>query len=67
MDDGDGGSFSPVDSAEVNDRPTLRSHEITSFTGDDTSKTFRFKLEAENVIGSVESKEVAFVLAAVPD
>ena len=71
MDDGAGGVFSPLDPDEVNDKPTLREHVVTSFTSDDaaddTSKTYRFTLQASNVIGSVESREVAFVLAAVPD
>ena len=44
MDDGNGGSFVEVDAAEVNDKPTLRTHTIDSFTDSDTEKTYRFKL-----------------------
>ena len=65
MDDGAGGAFSQVDSALVNNIPELREYVIT-FPVSDTSLPFRIYLEADNVIGSVNSATVTFVLAAVP-
>ena len=65
-DDGAGGPFAEIDSADVRDLPALRSHTLT-FAGTETSKAFRFYLVAENAVGSVQSDPVSFVLAAVPD
>lgn len=67
MDDGAGGSFSELDPAAINNKPTLRTFVVSTFTSSDTSKTYKFKIMASNLIGSVESPEVSFVLAAVPD
>lgn len=67
MDDGAGGTLTEVDAASVNNLPTLRSYQITSFASSDTSKTFRFQLRATNTIGSTDSDEISHVLAAVPD
>lgn len=67
IDDGAGGPFAPLDPALVANRPTLRAYAVTSFTNADTSKTFRFLLQASNRIGATESREASFVLAAVPD
>jgi hypothetical protein len=67
MDDGAGGAFAEVDAASVNGVPTLRTHQVRSFAASATSSTFRFKLRATNLIGSADSAEVSYVLAAVPD
>ena len=67
MDDGAGGSFAEVDAANINNKPTLRSYLISSFTASDTKKTYRFKLRVENLIGFKESVEISHVLAAAPD
>jgi hypothetical protein len=67
MDDGTGGSFSEVESSQVNNLPALRSHTITSFQNTDTSLTFRFYMTAVNEVGSITSGVVSFVLAKVPD
>lgn len=65
MDSGSG--FNEIDAALVNDKPYLREYQITSFLGTDTGSTFDFYLEATNVIGTVASDSVSFVLASVPD
>lgn len=57
--------FEQVDVAQVNNIPELREHTLT-FSSADTSKTFRMYLQAENVIGSVQSDTVAYKLAAPP-
>ena len=67
MDDGASGSFTELDAASINNLPTLRTYEMSSFTSSDTSKTFGFKLRATNSIGWSESEEIFHVLAAVPD
>jgi hypothetical protein len=68
MDDGAGGPIdTEMDASEVNNKPTLRNHQITSFTAQDTCKSYRFVLKATNVIGTVQSPQVTHVLAAVPD
>ena len=66
MDDGLGGSFSQIDSAQVNNIPSLRSHSIT-FSSTKTSSTYRFYMVAQNVIGSITTDTISFVLAATPD
>ena len=55
-----------VDSAQINNLPALRSHTRT-YTADDTSKTFRYYVTASNLVGTVQSETVSFVLAAVPE
>jgi len=53
MDDGTGSltpTYTEVDPATVNNKPSLRSHPIT-FTALDTSKTYRFYMVAWNSIG----------------
>jgi hypothetical protein len=67
MDDGAEGAFAELDAASINNKPTLRTYQVTSFAAGSTSKSFRFKLRATNEIGSVDSREVTHVLAAVPD
>jgi len=67
MDDGAGGSFSEIEAAQINFLPALRSHVVTVFTPSDTSKTFRFKMEAINAVGTTSTSEVSYVLAKVPD
>lgn len=67
MDDGANGSFTEIEAANINNLPALRSHQITSFTVADTSKTFRFYMQADNIIGSTTTPIVSFVLAKVPD
>jgi hypothetical protein len=67
-DAGTGGAVDvEVDASAVNNKPTLRNHQITSFTASDTGTSYQFKIRATNVIGNIESIEVAHVLAAVPD
>lgn len=55
-----------VDAAQVNNLPALRSH-TRQYTTTDTSKTFRFYLTATNIVGSIATDTVSFVLAAVPN
>jgi len=64
-DDGNGGLFNEVDSTIVNNNPSLRSYPI-AFLSADTKKTFRYFMEAKNVIGIIQTDIVSFVLAAVP-
>ena len=66
-DDGAGGTLVEVDAASVNNLPTLRAHQVTSFTSGDTGKTYRYQMKATNIIGTVVSDEISWVLAAVPD
>ena len=66
MDDGNGGAFTEVDPLLVNNIPSLSQYTI-NFNSTQTSLTFRFYLVADNVIGSVQTSTVGFVLAAVPD
>ena len=42
MDNGANGPFTEIEAAKINNLPALRSHQITSLTAADTSKTFRF-------------------------
>lgn len=41
IDDGAGGSLAVIDNSTIYGKPTIRTHTITSFTGSDTSKTFK--------------------------
>lgn len=65
-DDGSGSDVNiPIDVASFASRPNLFSYDATldsSFTG----KKINIKIQAINAIGSVTSKSVMFVLAAVP-
>ena len=68
MNDGAGGTvYSEIDAATINDSPTLREHTISSFLVADTGKTYSLYMEAENIVGLIESEKVSIVLAAVPD
>jgi hypothetical protein len=67
MDDGLGGAIVEIDAASVNNIPSLRSHAITSFVGGDISNTFRFYMIVNNVVGSVTSSIVSYVLADKPN
>ncbi len=65
-DNGLGGFIiTPVDVASVEDNPYLFKHTAT-IAGSETGKTFRVKVEAINVYGSVLSPALSFVLADVP-
>lgn len=61
-----GGAFTEVDPSNVTNIPSLRSYTI-DFDASKTSSTFRFYMEADNVVGSVTTEEISFVLAAKPD
>jgi hypothetical protein len=59
-----------VDAADVNDKPTLRSHTLV-FPIADAGKTYKVRLEVSNeiapsTIGKAAALETTFVLAAVP-
>jgi hypothetical protein len=54
LDNGAGGTFTARDAASVGNKHYLRSHTVT-FTGAESTKTFRFRLKATNEIGSIES------------
>jgi len=64
--DGAGGTTTTVvDAATIQNKPYLSQHAVTGLSP--TGNTFKFKIEAENEIGSVVSEEVSIVLASVPD
>lgn len=67
MDDGAGGAYTEVSPATVNSIPSLRSYTISTFAITDTSKTYRFYMVSDNIVGSITSSVVSYVLAAVPD
>ena len=46
--------------------PALRNYK-REYAVVDTSKSFRFYLTASNIVGSIATETVSFVLAAVPD
>lgn len=59
-------TFNEIDASSVNNLPALRSHTI-EFDASLTGSTLTFYLTATNVIGTVQSQEFSFTLAAVPD
>lgn len=61
-----GGSFTEVDPGNVTNIPSLRSYTI-DFDSSNTSSTYRFYMAADNIVGSVSTEEISFVLAAKPD
>ena len=63
MDDGQGGDLTTL---VASFQPQVSQTQITSFTGSDTSKTFRFQVRAITAAGSVLSGVSSFKLAAVP-
>ena len=68
MNDGAGGTtYTEVDPLIVENNPSLRSYSITlpAATGA-TAPVYKFYMEALNVIGSVQTSTVSFVLASVP-
>lgn len=65
MNDGAGGdSFSEIDAASVNDKPALSIHSTTASST--LGATYRFKLQAINVVGSTYSESVGYVIADLP-
>jgi len=65
-DDGAGGFLvTPVDPVSVEDNPYLFRHTATLLPTD-TGKTFRVKIEASNLYGSLLSPALQFVLSDVP-
>lgn len=64
--DTDTQTYSEVDNSAVNNLPALRSHTI-EFDSSVTGSSLTYYLMADNVIGSVQSQEFTYVLAAVPD
>lgn len=65
MDDGSGGSFSSVDAETIQNKNYLRSHTVT-YTASEKGLTFRFRIEAINIIGSSISTITSQQLAGVP-
>ncbi len=57
--------MTPVDPLAVQDNPYLFRHKAF-LTSADTGKTFRVKVEAVNLYGSLLSPALQFVLADVP-
>jgi hypothetical protein len=66
MDNAGLGTYSQVDASLVNNIPSLRTYTISSFVSTDTSSTYNFYMVADNIVGSVTSSSVAFVLASTP-
>lgn len=67
INDGAGGVvFTEQDAGTIANNPSLRTHTL-SFTGADTSKSYVIYMQADNVVGTIDSNQVTFVLAAVPD
>jgi hypothetical protein len=65
MNDGAGGdSFTEIDASTINNRPAYMQHTTTAATT--IGATYRFKIEAYNVVGSTFSESVGDVLADVP-
>jgi len=65
-DDGAGGFIvTPVDPESVSGNPYLFRH-VATLTPADTGKTFRVKIEAINIYGSLLSPALQFILADVP-
>ena len=66
MNDGDGlNNFHEVDAATVAGIPSLRTYQVL-FTAADTSKTYKFYLITENIVGTVSTDVISFILAATP-
>ena len=66
MNDGAGGdTFSEIDSSIINDRPAYMKHQTSTPTI--VGATYRFKVEAYNVVGTTYSESVGYMLAGVPD
>jgi hypothetical protein len=55
----------PVDPASIQNKPSLRSYDITALAP--TSFTFRIKVRAYNNAGYTDSGPLSVVLSAVPD
>lgn len=66
IDDGNGGTLTATNSADIEGKPYLRSYTITFTDSTATGKTFRIRLKAFNSVGSVLSPIVSVVLAQVP-
>ena len=66
MDDGAGGTLSAVSSSDIENKPSLRRYTLVFADSADTGKTFRFRLQATNVIDSALSAIISVVLAEVP-
>lgn len=66
MNDGNGGTtFTIQDDSAIRNKPYLSQHQLTGLSN--TGNDHVFKLVAINEIGQIESKEISFVLASVPD
>ena len=65
-DDSLGGNFVEINPTQVNNIPSLRQHTVI-FDPADTSKTFRFYIRTDNIIGSTKSDIVSYKLAAQPN
>ena len=65
MDQGSGGALLKTDESDVENKPYLRKYTKT-FPNTDTGKSFRFRLEAFNAVGSVLSPIASTVLARAP-
>ena len=65
IDDGSNGAFTEFDSEYFDGKHYLREYTAT-FNAEDAGKTFRFKLEAANEIGSVQSAIQSQLLAQIP-
>jgi hypothetical protein len=68
VNDGLGGTtFTEIDSGTVRSKPEYTQHYTTSLPTPTVGRTYAFKVEAFNEVGSVMSSSAGFVLADVPD
>ena len=67
MDDGQGGSFSDIDTSTIQNDSSILSHSVSTFPNNSKGNTFIFKLEVYTNGGQATSSEVGYLLASIPN